>query len=93
MGQAVFSNNTTIYNSGGGTDSTTGTKAIYTASGWSILSVSSSSGNSGTVTVGSAVFQFSSSVQIIYVPSSTTVTLTATTGTAYASWVIFANSP
>jgi len=93
MGQATFSNSSSIKVQGGGTWSSNGTQNFSTSSGqYAIIVVQSAS--AGSITIGSATFTTGTTPLILYVSQNTTVqTVGGGTVTYNVAYTLFQNSP
>ena len=88
MAGTIFSNNTTIKISGGGTSTTSAAGTIFTTASneYAIVTISA-----GTISVGGATFTGATTATNLYVGPSKTVIWNV--GTIAVSWVIFTNTP
>lgn len=102
MGQATFSNNTTVKMNSGG--SGTGTTVVTTAAnGYALITFQcgQANGNNSTLTVGSATYTLSFSTTVaqnaapvtVYAGPSTVVSFVNGAGTGSWSYVTFVNTP
>lgn len=90
--QASISNNETIKIDGGGTTATaSGTVMSTTASQYAVLTWAANNGDQLTIGSATVTAPTNSIGYVFYIPPSTTVTRSS--GTINASWVLFTNSP